>query len=103
LSISFLFDENRGVASAGLGDAVVGGALSVPDRTARSTQSERLRRLACATGFGSLGRSTSSISVCRRNYSNRCLQGRSPSVSAEGRPLSTSTATEHRSSPLREL
>jgi hypothetical protein len=40
LSISFLFDENRGVASAGLGDAAVGGALSVPDRTARSN-SER--------------------------------------------------------------
>src|SRR4029077_13461178 len=37
---SFLFDENRGVASAGLGDAAVGGALSVPDRTARSN-SER--------------------------------------------------------------
>jgi len=32
LSIAFLFDENPGVASAGLG-----GAQSVPDRTARST------------------------------------------------------------------
>src|SRR5262249_55405051 len=52
---------DRGVASAGLGDAVVGGALSVPDRTARSN-SER----AAPTGFGSLGRSTSSISVARR-------------------------------------
>jgi hypothetical protein len=40
LSISFLFDEDRGVASAGLGDAAVGGALSVSDRTARSN-SER--------------------------------------------------------------
>ena len=38
MSISFLFDENRGVASAGLGDAVVGGALSVPDRTRSNSE-----------------------------------------------------------------
>ena len=36
LSISLLFDENRGFASVGSGDAVVGGARSVPGRAARS-------------------------------------------------------------------
>jgi hypothetical protein len=32
LSISFLFDENPGVASVGSGGAAVGGTRSVPDR-----------------------------------------------------------------------
>jgi hypothetical protein len=50
LSISFLFDENPGVASIGSGGAAVGGAQSVPDRAARSN-SERRRRLALASGF----------------------------------------------------
>jgi len=40
LSISFLSDENRSFASVGLGGAAVGGALSIPDHTARSN-SER--------------------------------------------------------------
>ena len=40
MSIVFLFDENPDVASVGLGDAVVGGARSVPDHAARSN-SER--------------------------------------------------------------
>ena len=35
-SIPFLFDENPGVAFAGLDGAAVGGARSVSDRTARS-------------------------------------------------------------------
>jgi hypothetical protein len=34
LSIGFLFEENPGVASAGLSGAAVGGARSVPDRAA---------------------------------------------------------------------
>ena len=41
LSISFLFDENPDVASAGSGSAAVGGARSVPDRAVRSN-SERV-------------------------------------------------------------
>src|SRR5258708_38055980 len=40
MSIVFLVDENPNVASAGLGDAALGGARSVPDRAARSN-SER--------------------------------------------------------------
>ena len=46
LSIVFLFEEYPGVASAGSGDAAVGGARSVPDRTARSN-SERAAPSAC--------------------------------------------------------
>ena len=46
LSIAFLFDENRGVASAGLGGAAVGSARSLPDRTACS-DSERATPSAC--------------------------------------------------------
>ena len=46
LSIAFLFEEYPGVASAGSGDAAVGGARSVPDRTARSNP-ERAAPSAC--------------------------------------------------------
>ena len=45
-SIPFLFDENLGVAFAGLDGAAVGGARSVSDRTARSN-SDRAAAMAC--------------------------------------------------------
>ena len=41
MSIVFLFDEYPDIASVGSGGAAVGGARSVPDHAARSTQSER--------------------------------------------------------------
>jgi hypothetical protein len=68
LSISFLSDEIRSFASVGLGGAAVGGALSIPDRTARSN-SERAVPSVCV---GNRFRFLKSFGIDR----NRCAGAR---------------------------
>jgi hypothetical protein len=67
-SITFLFDENPGVASVGLGGVAVGGARSVADCAARS-HSER------AVPSASVGKRFSAPQVVW-NRSNRCASAR---------------------------
>jgi hypothetical protein len=51
MSISFLFDKNPDFASAGSGSAAVGEREVFQITALAQTQSERLCRLALATGF----------------------------------------------------
>src|SRR5258707_6420476 len=67
MSIVFLVDENPNVASAGLGDAALGGARSVPDHAARSN-SER------AAPSARVGNRFSAPQIVW-NKSNRCAGG----------------------------
>src|SRR5262249_54365988 len=64
LSITFLFDENPDVASAGSGGAAVGGARTVPDHAARSNSERAAPSARVGTRF--------SAPQIVWNKSNRC-------------------------------